>query len=119
MSFIGTIMDGLLPSGGRVAPVLLDLMGYDASPAKYVMNKLATGVKSKIHYPPNETNYNTRTIDLKCTISARIKNGVRDGDPQPSRDLHVRFFDWQSLLRPVPSWPDEPSWFPRHEESGQ
>ena len=37
-------MDGLLPSGGRVAPVLLDLMGYDASPAKYVMNKLATGV---------------------------------------------------------------------------
>lgn len=46
VSFVGAIMDGLLPPNGRVAPVILDLMGYDASPAQYVMNKLATGVTS-------------------------------------------------------------------------
>ena len=45
-SFVATVMDGLLPpaSAGKVAPVILDLMGYDAAAATYTVNKVAAGL---------------------------------------------------------------------------
>jgi hypothetical protein len=42
-SFVQTVVDGLMPSG-KVAPVILDLMGYDASPALYTLSRVAAGI---------------------------------------------------------------------------
>jgi hypothetical protein len=44
VSFVATVVDGLMPSHGRVAPVVLDLMGYDGSAAMHTLNKVAAGV---------------------------------------------------------------------------
>ena len=40
---MGAVVDGLLPGNGRVSPVLLDLVGYDASAGLYTLTKIAGG----------------------------------------------------------------------------
>ena len=43
LSFVGSVIDGLIPNGRSVAPVILDMMGYDACPALHTLNKVAAG----------------------------------------------------------------------------
>ena len=43
VSFVAAIIEGLMPSGASVAPVILDLMGYDACAATYALTRAAAG----------------------------------------------------------------------------
>ena len=49
-------MDGLMLTNSSIAPVILDLMGYDACAATYALTKIAAGLGDKlkniIMFPP-------------------------------------------------------------------
>ena len=56
VSFVATVLDGFLPPNARVAPVVLDLMGYDGSAAMHTLNKVAAGVGSVSQNELNHVN---------------------------------------------------------------